>query len=159
MIFGLMIKSLCPPTWTCFFMRLKLLKRQISRPLLFVLRLKSTSSQKYLNYNHNDRFPWLPVTSQLWQLHTEKCVADIGRQPQTKSTFPPQGAGSLWHWPVNLLIWALTATKEGGSEVTVPRHSTAPCIPELKYERTFCILLWDRTAELLPVLKSWLQTG
>lgn len=52
MIFGLMIKSLCPPTWTCFFMRLKLLKRQISRPLLFVLRLKSTSSQKYLNQNH-----------------------------------------------------------------------------------------------------------
>ena len=95
MIFGLMIKSLCPPTWTRFFMRLKLLKRQMSRPLLFVLRLKSTSSQKYLNYNHNDRFPWLPVTSQLWSLHTEKCVADIGRQPQTKSTFLPHGAGSL----------------------------------------------------------------
>lgn len=80
MTFGLTIKSLCPPTWTCFFMRLKLLKRQMSRPLLFVLRLKSTSSQKYLNHNHNGRF--LCPSHLNYDNYTEKCVADIREGPK-----------------------------------------------------------------------------
>lgn len=65
MIFGLTTKSFCPPTWICFFMTLKLLKRQMRRPLLLVLRLKSTSSQKYLDIKHKITKPavWLLCTS------------------------------------------------------------------------------------------------
>lgn len=65
MIFGLTTKSFCPPTWICFFMTLKLLKRQMSRPLLFVRRLKSTSSQKYLDMKHKITKPavWLLCVS------------------------------------------------------------------------------------------------
>lgn len=46
---GLIRKSLFPPTGMCFFMKLKLLRRQTSSPLLLTLRLKSSSSQLYLH--------------------------------------------------------------------------------------------------------------
>lgn len=42
------MKSLLPPTGISFFIRLKQLKRHSCSPLLFILRLKSTSSQLYL---------------------------------------------------------------------------------------------------------------
>lgn len=57
MSLGLTRKSLFPPTGMCFFMRLKLLKRHSSSPLLFTLRLKSTSAQLYLKHNRTLR-PW-----------------------------------------------------------------------------------------------------
>lgn len=159
MIFGLMIKSLCPPTWTCFFMRLKLLKRQMSRPLLFVLRLKSTSSQKYLNYNHKDRLSWLPVTSQAWWLHTGKCVAEVRIQPQAEAAISPRGAGCP-----NTGLWTswFGSSSHSGRGRWGDRSRTfcsASGVPELKLDSTFCALLWDRSGELPPVLKSWLWTG
>lgn len=46
--FGFTMKSLVPPTGISFFIRLKQLKRHSCSPLLFTLRLKSTSSQLYL---------------------------------------------------------------------------------------------------------------
>lgn len=49
MCLGLMRKSLFPPTGMCFFMKLKLLRRQTSSPLLLTLKLKSSSSQLYLH--------------------------------------------------------------------------------------------------------------
>lgn len=50
MSLGLTRNSLfLPPTWMCFFIRKKLLKRHSNKPLLLTLRLKSTSSQPYLH--------------------------------------------------------------------------------------------------------------
>lgn len=58
MCLGLIRKSLLPPTGMCFFMKLKLLRRQTSSPLLLTLRLKSSSSQLYLHmHSHRSGGP------------------------------------------------------------------------------------------------------
>lgn len=49
----LMMKVRCPPIAICFFMTLKLLKRQMSSPALWTRRLKSTSSQVNLTRPRN----------------------------------------------------------------------------------------------------------
>ena len=57
-----MWKDRCPPTAICFFITLKRLKRQSSRPALCTRRLKSTSSHRNLLRTRGDRSGWMPLT-------------------------------------------------------------------------------------------------
>lgn len=137
-----MIKSLCPPTWTCFFMRLKLLKRQMRRPLLFVLRLKSTSSQKYLNHNHNDRFIWLST-----QVHRE--MSDRSeRRAQNMGLVLRQLASLCWceHYKLQREEERILSAVPQGFRFFLS-------------ETGLYILCSSRKARGPVVLKFWLHTG
>lgn len=107
---GFTAKSFCPPTWMCFFMRLKWLKRQMSRPLLFVLKLKSTSSQKYLS-NWTERFAEGKSLQLAWCLfishHKRKGELHWGQKPKN---FRAEMSTSLFQINVTLSGLAMPAT-------------------------------------------------